>query len=132
MYVNINNDLKIPHFSIDSIFDGKTALAARVSTIMYTPWYFYGFKFALLGSLQCGIISQKNQSFFTNPVYSGIGLSLIIKNDNLIFPSFSINAYFYPRTFSGVPWAQFQFIQNPQIHLPDFNVDKPGIETIAN
>jgi hypothetical protein len=98
---------------------------------MYTPLYFYGFKFALLGQLQCGVISTKVENLFQGPFYTGIGLGLLIKNNNLIFPTFLLNTFFYPFSPQGVPSVQF-IIQNAEFHVPDFNVLPPNTETLGN
>jgi hypothetical protein len=130
-YSDINQDFKIQTVKIDSLFYGIHSLNLRFSVIMYTPLYFYGFKFALLGQLQGGIFSAKMENLFQRPFYTGMGLGLLIKNNNLIFPTILLNIFYYPYVPQGVPPVQF-VIQNAEFHVPDFNVDPPNTETLGN
>jgi hypothetical protein len=130
-YSDINQDFKIKTVKIDSLFYGIHSLSLRLSAVMYTPWYFYGFKFALLGQLQGGVISTKVENLFQRPFYTGMGLGLLVKNNNLIFPTILLNIFYYPFVPQGVPPVQF-LIQNAEFNLPDFNVAPPKTETLGN
>lgn len=130
-YSDINQDFQIKTVRIDSLFHGIHSLNLRFSVIMYTPLYFYGFKFALYGQLQGGVISTTVENLFQRPFYTGIGLGLLIKNNNLIFPTFLLNIFFYPFSPQGVPSVQY-IIQNAEFHVPDFNVGPPSTETLGN
>ena len=130
-YSDINQDFKIKTVSIDSLFYGIHSLNFRFSVIMYTPLYFYGFKFALFGQLMGGYISTTVENLFQHPLYTGLGLGVLIKNNNLIFPTFLLNVFYYPFSPEGVPSVQF-IIQNAEFHVPDFNVGPPSTETLGN
>ena len=131
-YTDINREFQIKTVRIDSLLYGIHSLSIRFSAAVYTPWYFYGFKFSLLGQLQAGLISKRTENLFHNPVFTGMGLGLMIKNDNLIFPTFLINLFYYPYSPQGVPSFQLQFIQNAEFSVPDFNVSQPRTETLGN
>ena len=131
-YSDINREFQINTVRIDSLFYGIHSLSLRFSAAIYTPWYFYGFKFSLLGQLQGGFISPDVINLFHRPFYSGMGLGLLIKNDNLIFPTFLLNLFYYPNAPAGVPPWQFQFIQNAEFYVPDFNVGQPKTITLGN
>ncbi len=130
-YSDINQDFRIKTVRIDSLFYGIHSLNLRFSVIMYTPLYFYGFKFAFLGQLQGGVISTKVENLFQRPIYTGMGLGLLIKNNNLIFPTFLLNIFYYPLAPQGVPLVQFD-IQNSELNIRDFNVAPPVTETLGN
>jgi hypothetical protein len=130
-YSDINQDFKIKTIRIDSLFYGIHSLNLRFSAVMYTPLYFYGFKFALLGQLQVGVISTQVENLFQRPFYTGMGLGLLVKNNNLIFPTLLLNIFYYPYVPRGVPSVQF-IIQNAEFHVPDFNVGPPNTETLGN
>jgi hypothetical protein len=131
-YTDINKEFQINTVRVDSLLYGTHSLSMRFSAAVYTPWYFYGFKFSLLGQLQAGLISKRTENLFHNPVFTGMGLGLMIKNDNLIFPTFLINLFYYPYSPQGVPSFQLQFIQNAEFSVPDFNVSQPRTETLGN
>jgi len=130
-YSDINQDFRIKTVRIDSLLFGIHSLTIRFSVIMYTPLYFYGFNFALLGQLQGGFISPTVENLFHRPFYTGLGLGLLIKNNNLIFPPILLNLFYYPYSPQGVPSVQF-IIQNAAFHVPDFNVLPPTTEILGN
>ena len=131
-YSDINKEFRIKTVRIDSLFYGTHSLSLRFSAVVYTPWYFYGFKFSLMGQLMGGLISRKPDILLHQPIYTGMGLGLLIKNDNLIFPTFLLNLFYYPYSPQGVPSFQLQFIQNAEFTIPDFNVSIPRTETLGN
>ena len=100
---------------------------------MYTPWYVYGFRFALLGQIQGGVVNQEESPIdFNHSFYSGIRIGLLIKNNNLIFPTFMISAFFYPNKHAGMPWFQYSITDAPNLIIPDFNVTAPKSESLQN
>jgi hypothetical protein len=111
-----------------TILRGTQLLASSISTAMFTPWFFYGFRFALLGQVQGGFIGGNNKPVFATPFYSGIRGSVIVKNDNLIFPAMVFSLFFYPNTRVNGQWIRYMFDVNTGIHLPDFTVSGPRQE----
>ncbi len=130
--VDLNRDLAISKIGNDSVFSGTQLLAGNLRMIMYTPWFFYGFKFGLMLHLQGGFISIGDESLFRQPFYTGIGTGILIRNDNLIFPTVTISFYIYPNHPEGVPLLQVNFLQNATYNFPDFNVSQPHAETLEN
>jgi hypothetical protein len=131
-YTNINRDFLIDQVRFDSVFQGRKSLSASLSVVMYTPLYFYGFRFAFILQGKGGFLAPKGESLFHHPFYSGIGMGILIRNDNLIFPPFLISVFYYPTIPHGVPWWQFRFDQNTGITFPDFNVTTPQVENLLN
>jgi hypothetical protein len=131
-FFNINQELLIQRTTDQLSLQGTGSLAFNLSTLIYTPWYFYGFRFALLGQLQGGFVTKKNIALFANPFYSGIRAGLVFKNDNLIFPALVISVFFYPTTPSGGPWLQYLFETTTGLDLPDFNVSALKEESLQN
>jgi hypothetical protein len=131
-YSNINRDFLINQVKLDTLFYGKKSLSASLSVIMYTPLYFYGFRFAFMLQGKGGFVAPAGESLFHQPFYTGVGLGILIRNDNLIFPPFLISCFYYPSVPYGVTWWQFRFDQNTGITLPDFNVTMPQAENLQN
>ncbi|MGA2823257.1 MAG: hypothetical protein ABSE72_06985 [Bacteroidales bacterium] len=131
-YSNINRDFLIDQVKYDTLFYGRKSLSASLSVIMYTPLYFYGFRFAFMLQGKGGFVAAQAESLFHQPFYTGVGLGILIRNDNLIFPPFLISCFYYPSVPYGVPRWQFRFDQNTGITLPDFNVTMPQIENLQN
>jgi hypothetical protein len=131
-YTSIAEEMQISQHSSDSMYRGVHSLAFNFATVMYTPWYFYGFKFGIIGYLQGGIVSAKGKSLIKNPFYSGIGLGLLIKNDNLIFPTLMIRGFIYPTVAQTNPYFQIKFVNDIGFSLPDFNVSGTRTENLQN
>lgn len=131
-YTNINRDFLIDQVKYDSVFHGRKSLSASLTTIMYTPIYFYGFRFAFILQGKGGFLAPPRESLFHQPFYLGIGTGVLIRNDNLIFPPFLLSIFYYPAIPHGVPWWQFRFDQNIGITFPDFNVSIPQTENLQN
>jgi hypothetical protein len=131
-YTDINQDLRIDQVQYDSVFFGKKSLATSLSAIMYTPLYFYGFRFAFSILLKGGFIAPEGESLFHQPFYSGFGLGIQLRNENLIFPLFQLSCFYYPSVPHGVPWFQYRFEQNASLSLPDFNITSPQAESLRN
>jgi hypothetical protein len=129
---NANLSFKIDKVNNTDFFNGVNILSGKISSVCFTPWYFYGFRVATMLNLQAGLVAKKNEPLYKSHVFSSIGLSLIIKNDNLIFPAFVVSGYFYPSTVGNYP--QFQFIVGADLHVQsyDFNVTAPHEENLGN
>ena len=129
---NINQDLLLYKTVDQNSLQGTSSLTASLSTLVYTPWYFYGFKFALMGQIQGGFVANRNIAMFATPFFTGIRTGVVVKNDNLIFPSLVFSVFFYPTTPSGGYWFQFLFDLHTGLQIPDFNVTAPREETLQN
>jgi hypothetical protein len=131
-YYDANLDFKIDKVGNGNYFNGVNIISGRLATVCFSPWYFYGFRFAAMIELQSGLVAKKNEPLYNAPFFSSIGLSLIIKNNNLIFPAFLISGYFYPS--SSADFRQFQFMINSNLNVDyyDFNVNAPHEENLGN
>ena len=131
-YTNINKDMLINEVPYDTVFNGRQSLSAALGLIMYSPLYFYGFKFAFTLQFKGGYIASKGEPLFHQPLNAGVGFGIMIRNDNLIFPPLVITCFYYPSVPLGVPWWQFDFNQQIGFRIPDFNATTPQIETLQN
>ena len=127
----INQDLHINNYDSDTVFKGVNSIACYFATVAFTPWYFYGFRFAFTGMFAGGFKSDGFSKLFQNRFFAELGVGLLIKNDNLIFPTFLFNIYFYPTPAVGVPWLQWNFSETPNLQMKDYNPLVPSVETLT-
>jgi len=74
---------------------GNQRITLGTETVYFTPGYFYGFKFALYHGLDFNSLSTQHVStMFLPSVRAGIRML----NDNLTFPTISIDATYYVAT----------------------------------
>jgi len=131
-FYDANLDFRIDKVSNREYFNAVNIISARLSSVCFVPWYFYGFRFGIMMELQAGLIAHQNEKLYNAPLFSSIGLSLIIKNDNLIFPAFLISGYYYPVSVGNVRQLQFMLSSDLQVDYYDFNVTAPHEETLSN
>ena len=130
-FTYVNQDMRINNFSSDTVFKGLNSLAWYFATVMYTPWYFYGFRFAITGMFAGGFKSDGVSNLFRSKFFAGLGVGLIIKNDNLIFSSILLSAIFYPTPAAGLPWLQLNLSDVPDQHFRDYNPLVPSVVTLS-
>jgi hypothetical protein len=132
IYGNISNIVRISNSQADSVFMGVQSCAVSLENVLYTPWYFYGFKFGIMTYFQGGIVAKSNESLARNRFFAGAGLGLLIKNDNLIFPTLMLTVFIYPSVNHLVPYFESGFVNSSRFSIPDFNVTGPRVETLLN
>ncbi|MFO7843264.1 MAG: hypothetical protein R6V16_05580 [Bacteroidales bacterium] len=93
IYFNSVND--IWGFSSDNLY-GLKKLSFNYELVAFTNLYLYNFRFVFFGFGDFGWIGPENKSVFRNKLYSGIGLGVRIRNENLVFKTFQIKFAFYP------------------------------------
>ncbi len=129
---NANQIFNIKHLPSEDYYNGVNILSGRLSTVCFTPWYFYGFHVGLMLEMQAGLVGKRDEPVFQAPAFSSIGVALIIKNDNLIFPAFIVSASFYPSWLGNPRQLQFMVSSNLNTNYYDFNVSAPHQENLGN
>jgi len=130
-YYNLAEEAKIPTVINDSLFYGSQVNFLSFSTVAYTPWYFYGFRFALQGTVWAGMASSSGKSLWKSRFMTGIGIGLMFRNDNLIFPTVMISCFIYPTT-PGIPLVQFDLFETSSIKKRDYGPTAPYVQTMSN
>ena len=93
--VYFNSTKDIWGFSSDELY-GLKKLSFNAELVAFTNLYLYNFRFVFFGFGDIGFIGPENQSVFKNKLYSGIGLGVRVRNENLVFKTFQIKFAFYP------------------------------------
>jgi len=125
-FVTINNLHGIRGFNSENAY-GTQKLTVNLETVTFTPLFFYGFKFALFSFADAGIIGKNNNSIFSGKLYSGLGLGLRIKNDNMIFRTFQFSFTYYPYAPDDLSSYLSKFQSGQTLRLDDFEPVKPDI-----
>lgn len=80
---------------------GDKKLVLKLETVGFSNIYYYGFRFAFYGFMDFGFIGPEKRIIFNNPVQSGFGLGLRIRNENLVFNTFQLRFGYYPNLSPG-------------------------------
>ncbi|HZY82052.1 MAG TPA: hypothetical protein VFE50_21155 [Cyclobacteriaceae bacterium] len=75
-----------------------------IETVYFTPWYFYGFKFAIYHGADFNVLSDNGEKMLDKKnVFPSIKAGIRMLNDNLVFPTLSVDARYYIRTADFKP-----------------------------
>lgn len=75
---------------------GKERFSVTFQLQSYAPWNIIGFRFGPYLVYSAGMLGTEKSGFTRSPVYSSIGIGLLLKNDYLILSNFQISLAFYP------------------------------------
>lgn len=122
--LNLSNE-----FGFDRrLVQGTKKALLTLQTQSYSPWDVYGFRINPFANLTMGVIGTQEIKLFKSPLYSRIGIGVLIYNDYLIFNSFQLSVAFYPTIpGNGNNIFRTNTLENTDITLPDFQVGKPGV-----
>jgi len=125
--LNINNDNGIAGFDSRTLRGTKKALIT-LQTQTFSPWNISGFRINPFANISLGVIGDEKHKLYKGPVYTKIGLGVLLYNDYLIFNSFQLSFAYYPNIpDQGYNIFKTNSIQNTDIRLPDFQVGEPDI-----
>lgn len=82
---------------------GDERFTAGLETVYFTPWYYYGFKFAIYHGADVNVISQGEKMMDKKNVFPSVRAGIRMLNDNLAFPTLSIDFNYYIRTADYKP-----------------------------
>ena len=90
--VDING---IPGFSTSPLI-GTKKLLSTFQTQSYNQKTWYGFNFSPFLNFTVGFLDQGDYKFFSNKMYSQIGIGVLVNNNYLVFNSFQLSFSYYP------------------------------------
>lgn len=111
----------------DKAWYGKQRLFLEADYITYTPWYFFGFRFAMYGFISAGMLGSDEYSIFRNSIISSIGIGVYMQNDFLAFNSFQMRLAYFPVTPDGVSHFGISFSTIGFLDQLSFLYTKPHI-----
>lgn len=124
-YITINDDRGIRGLS--SIFlRGNNKLMANVETLVFTPLQPVGFQFAFFVFADVALIS-KESPIFQGDFYSGFGLGLRVRNDNLTFNTFQIRLGYYPKVPINTSSLDLNISGTASGRQDDFQMESPAV-----
>jgi len=99
----------------------------KAESVFFNLRKFWGFRMAPFFFADMSMLTPTNQPFAKTNLYSAIGTGVRTRNENLIFGTIELRAYYFPRTLPGMKnykilvgtSIQFKYI-NTYFHKPDF------------
>lgn len=77
---------------------GNERITFGLETVYFTPWYYYGFKFALYHGADFTVIGSEENLIDRKNIFPSVKAGIRVLNDNLVFPTLSVDMNYYIRT----------------------------------
>jgi len=125
-YIALKNEYGIRGLSSNSMI-GQTRLMLNLETMVFTPLYVYGFRFAYFLFCDIGLVGTSDELVYSNQIYSGYGLGIRFKNESLIFPTFVVRLGYYPRIPDNADVAYWLISTERRRRFENFRIKEPYI-----
>lgn len=93
--LKFNHENGFSGFTNDTV-SGNQRVLCSLESVVFSPFNFYGFRFAFFGFADISFIAETNQLMINENALSAIGLGLRIRNDNLVINTLQIRLGFFP------------------------------------
>jgi hypothetical protein len=124
-HIYINDDNGIRGYKNDEVRGSRKA-TMNYETVVFSPYYFYGFRFVFFGFLDLGLISN-TQPLLIQKLHSGFGLGIRIRNERLVFETLSIRIGYYPTLANDQFPLVIDISGEKRLNSEDFHVQKPEV-----
>jgi len=122
----LRSEYGIPTFKNDNI-QAATRVSCNIESVYYNMVKYYGFSFAPFVFVNSSYIKLIGEAVDKASIYTALGLGCRTRNENLVFGTIELKAYYYPRTISNMTplnislTTGLRFRYNSQlIRRPDF------------
>lgn len=122
----LRSEYGIPTFKNDNI-QAATRVSCNLESVYFNRVKYYGFSFAPFVFVNSSYIKLIGESIQKGSIYTALGLGCRTRNENLVFGTIELKAYYYPRTISNMTplnvslTTGLRFRYNSQlIRKPDF------------
>lgn len=124
-YIDINDDYGIRGYRNDEV-RGTRKATMNYEAVVFSPYYFYGFRFVFSGFLDLGMISY-TQPLLIQKLHSGFGIGIRIRNERLVFETLSFRIGYYPTLSDDQFPLAIDISGEKRLNPEDFRVKKPEI-----
>ena len=104
---------------------GKQKIALNTESVFFQDPEFFGFKLAFFNFIDMGLIGDQ-KSIFPRSFYSGFGLGIRLRNENLVFNTLQLRLSFYPKVPSDVGRYGLSFVEIGRNTFYRFQPRKPA------
>lgn len=81
----------------DLTIKASTRITGNYESVFYNTWKFFGFSFAPFGFTNISYLRTSESTFKDGDIYTSIGAGVRTRNENLVFGTMELRAYYYPR-----------------------------------
>ena len=124
--ISINDKYGLRGFSEPNVL-GQQRFAMNMETVAFSPWYVYGFRFAFFGYIDFALLGPGTSNLIYEDVYTGLGIGTRIRNERLVFPTFSFRFGFYPNLQNFPAIDGMKFSGEPRLKPNNFYLTHPSM-----
>lgn len=106
---------------------GISTLIFNYEFVLFSPWYFYGFRFAPYVYADIGLISTSRDVFAKSRMFSVIGGGFRIRNESLAFKTIILSFGYFPNANIGNADYFYNYYMGDEPLVPILNNDRPFI-----
>jgi len=106
---------------------GTTRLVFNLETIAFSPLFVFGFRFAYFAFCDFGFIGAASESLVGDQPFSGFGIGVRIRNENLVFNTFQLRLGYYPIIPSRADVAYWVISGQQRSTFENFRAKEPQI-----
>lgn len=107
--------------------NGYERINGRIESVIFTPYYLLGFRFAPYWFAEAAVIVPRGDKFVSSRIFPALGLGVRLRNENLVFSTFQISLSWHPGAPSGITPVEFYFSDFPQTGLETYLIRRPEI-----
>ena len=113
----------------DISIKASTRVTGNYESVFYNTWKFFGFSFAPFGFTNITYLRTSGSTVSQGDIYTSIGAGVRTRNENLVFGTMELRAFYYPRALDNMNiWnlvfnTALRYKYNSQlVRKPDFAV----------
>ncbi len=106
---------------------GEQKLTVNFESVLFTPWYLLGFKFAMLAYIDLGWVSQQQSLIKDGLFYGNIGIGARIKNESWVFETITLGIAWLVSAPEGSAQTGFIFDGSDPRQFRNLNPGKPNL-----
>ncbi|MDQ3534102.1 MAG: hypothetical protein M3421_00575 [Bacteroidota bacterium] len=125
-FINIRDENGIRGLRNDVFLRGQRKIVLSTETVDFTPLDLIGFRVAIFGFADIGVIATDNEPLMKGNLFQGYGIGFRLNNDNLTFNTFQIRFAYYPNVPPGLSHFGFNAGGITQLRLDDFDIRAPN------
>lgn len=119
-------DQDIRGFSSDTL-RGNQKLSISLATTFFLPYIKKGFRIALSGFVDAGILAEDGHALSRSKTYWGIGVGLNLRNDNVVIKNLNFRFTFFPTIPEDGRKIQAVMSSSRRGKFYDYRVTKPQV-----
>lgn len=104
----------------------NSRLVMKNETVLFSPVYFYGFRFVFFGFADLGWIGNDKMPF-RNDFYTAFGLGVRLKNERLIFNTIQLSFGVALNKNGWADYRHFRYSTQQSLEVPRFRADLPDV-----